>query len=625
MANDDNDGSDPTPLRPPKDLHRGFAYRGYAAAAERLLAAPVRDPGVLVLTGDAGTGKTTLIAELASRWGREGRRVERIASPRMDTEDLLRLVGLALGMGACSAAGEGQPLDAGLSDRDSSPSDTPVTLVVDDAQDLTPALLAALCNLCDSAWRRGVSLQVLLAGREGLWSLLERSEHGEIRQRILVSCRLGPVSRDEMAGYAAHALGVAGWAGDPPVGAETLALIHARTGGIPRLISLTLGHLLLNGRWTGAQAIGAADAESVLAHLAEDYPELLALSPGAAATVDPVDGHPLRVPDATGMPTVLADRICRVAGRASGLPSRVASRDVDGAKQRFPRSSGWTLGWMLTGIAVVVAVALSLQSDLESLGRGHELSLLTRVSGPTQGTGYALVAEDEKGGPMPAAEPIALVPLLAPAPLTEPQNPPAKVTDQGADIRQLVQAEQVSRPEGTAAAAIEHADQAPEDPPARGGRVAGADEPQITPAAQPVEEAQRARQSELAQRLELAERAFSADRLTVPANDNAYAHYRAALALDPGNPRARAGLSNIVTRYRVLAEAKLEKGDSRGARRLASRGLTLAPTDSELLEIKRKAREAGARRPERDAPELLARLEDWLRSGRSDRSLFLDL
>jgi hypothetical protein len=117
---------------------------------------------------------------------------------------------------------------------------------------------------------------------------------------------------------------------------------------------------------------------------------------------------------------------------------------------------------------------------------------------------------------------------------------------------------------------------------------------------------------------------MDSNRLTVPAGDNAYGHYRAALRLDPGNPQARAGVRGIVTRYRGLAEQRLRKGDLSGARRFAARGLTISPRDPELLAIKRKATRPKGLKPEREPPALLARLENWLRSGRSGRSLFLD-
>lgn len=624
MSNDDSDGSDPTQAAPTAELPRGFPLRGYAAALERLLEASRLGPGVLVLTGDAGTGKTTLVADLAAQLAWEGHHVERVASPRMDTEDLLRLVGFARDLGGQCATREWHPSDPEVPDPGQRPAGEPAILIVDDAQDLASGLLEDLCNLFDSLGRQGVSLLILLSGREGLWTFLERPEHRAIRQRILVSCRLGPLDRDEMEGYAEHALGVAGWTGYPAFDAEALELIHERTGGVPRLISLTIGHLLWNGRCTGAQAIGAVDAEAVLSHLSEDYPELLAASPASVASVGPVDAYPPAPPSTAGMPAVVVEGLGGGAEHGARLPALVPGRDLEASDQGLRRAAGWTLGWMLAGLAAVVAAFLL--SNLEPLSGGPGPGVPTPVSEQAKGTGYTVVAEAEKKGPAPAPDPIALAPLLASAPLVpEPPNPSPVVSEERIELDRVAQAERDLSPEVAAVTTTQREGPALEGTPAEGDRVAGADESQTAPAAQSVDNAQGARQSEVARCLDLADRALSADRLTVPANDNAYEHYRVALALDPGNPRARAGLRNIVTRYRVLAEGRLEKGDLRGARRFASRGLALSPADSELLAIKRKAVKAEAGRPERDSPELLARLEDWLRSGRSDRSLFLDL
>lgn len=167
-------------------------------------------PGVLVLTGAAGTGKTTLIAGLAARLEQEGHCVERVASPRMDTEDLLRLVGFALGLQTQRSSRAGLVWEPEHRDSAQCPSDRPAILIIDEAQDLAPAVLQQLCRLGGLDGGQGVNLQILLSGRDGLWRLLERPEHAEIQRRILASCRLGPLALEEMRGYATHALGIAG-------------------------------------------------------------------------------------------------------------------------------------------------------------------------------------------------------------------------------------------------------------------------------------------------------------------------------------------------------------------------------------------------------------------------------
>jgi hypothetical protein len=376
-----------------------------------------------------------------------------------------------------------------------------------------------------------VNLRVFLSGRDGLLGLLDRPEHAEIRRRILAIHRLGPLAPEEMRGYADHALEIAGWTGCPAIGPEVLDLIHARTGGVPRLVTLVLGHLLLNGRLAEAQTPGTRDVDAVL----------------SAAVV-----------------TAALVRLDLTGG---------------GARQAEPQT----------------------------------------LSGQDRGTGYTVIT---KGGikPPPGDPPrLALEPLLAPAPLViEPRPPTPSGGDPDVEGRQTGPSDEGSSVQGAGVAAV--------GPPEMDGpRIAGAEEPADPEGPAMVgEDPQAARGAWIARLLAQAERAMDRNRLMVPAGDNAYGHYRAALRLDPGNPKARAGVRGIVTRYQGLAQQRLRNGDLRGARRFAARGLTISPRDPKLLAVKRKATRPKGVKPEQEPPALLARLGSWLSSGRSDRSLFLD-
>jgi hypothetical protein len=121
-----------------------------------------------------------------------------------------------------------------------------------------------------------------------------------------------------------------------------------------------------------------------------------------------------------------------------------------------------------------------------------------------------------------------------------------------------------------------------------------------------------------------AEFALSRNRLTVPPGDNAYSHYRAVLARDPGNAKARNGFQLIVRRYRHLAKQQLNKRDMRQARLLALRGLSISPRDRQLLEIKRQASVGRVAQRENELAAGLDRVVKWLRSGDSNYSAFLD-
>lgn len=612
---------EPILARPALDPRRSFAHGSYATTTQRLLEATRMGPGVLVLTGAAGSGKTTLIAGLAARLEQAGHCVERVASPRMDTEDLLRVVGFALGLQAQRSSRAGLMWEPEHRDSAQCPSDRPAILIIDEAQDLAPAVLQQLCRLGVLDGGQGVNLQILLSGRDGLWRLLEQPEHAEIQRRILASCRLGPLALEEMRGYATHALGIAGWTGYPVIGADALDLIHMRTGGVPRLITLTLGHLLLDGRLAGARWLGTREVEAVLSHLGQDHPQLLAERSGSPSSAEGVVRHPLVTPSTTGMPGVVGQGKRAIEGRGSGLGSLRVGMALEAFVSGFQGLTRWDWRWVLTGLSAAVAVAYLIAFDL--VGDGAKRDEPPTLAAQDRGKGYTVVPEGEVEPPGAESGRMALEPLLAPAPLVpEPRN--RAPAGEGAGRGQLSPVEQGASPQGAEVTAAERQEADAGSPGEDVGLVAQTAEPSSPATPQGVEEGQAARKAEVAQILERAERAVASDRLMVPADDNAYGYYRAVLALDPGNPQARAGVGRIVTRYQGLAQERLRKGDLSGARRFASRGLALSPRDPELLAIKRKATRPKAAKPEHGEPVLLARLESWLRSGRSDRSLFLD-
>jgi type II secretory pathway predicted ATPase ExeA len=604
-----DDGLDPNLLGQTRDPPRGFAHGVYASALQGLLEAAGTGPGVLVLIGAAGTGKTILIADLASCLERDGYCVERVASSRMDTEDLLRLVGFALELRTRRSPGTAPASGSVRGPSDLCQSDRPAMLIIDEAQDLAPAVLHELRRLVgEFTGSPAVNLRILLSGRDGLLGLLDRPEHAEIRRRILATHRLGPLAPEEMRGYADHALGIAGWTGCPAIGPEALDLIHARTGGVPRLVTLVLGHLLLNGRLAEAETPGTRDVDAVLSLLGQDHPQLPAT---ISEPIVPAGGrlaHPPASPTASGLPAVVSYGGPSIGGRGPGFGAPRA-----GELRGLAR---WGWRGAMTGLFAAAVTAALIGLDLT--GGGARQAEPQTLSGQDRGTGYTVIT---KGGiKPPTGDPprLALEPLLAPAPLViEPRPPTPSGAEPDVEGSQTGPSDEGSSVQGAGVAAGR--------PEVDGPTIAGAEEPAGPEASAVVgEDPQAARSARIARLLAQAERAMDRNRLTVPAGDNAYGHYRAALRLDPGNPKARAGVQGIVTRYQGLAQQRLRKGDLRGARRFADRGLTISPRDPKLLAIKRKATRPKGVKPDRESPALLARLESWLRSGRSDRSLFLD-
>jgi general secretion pathway protein A len=109
-------------------------------------------------------------------------------------------------------------------------------LVVDEAHNLTPAILEELRLLSNVNSERDLSLQVLLVGQPELRAKLTHPELEQFAQRVSVDFHLGPLTLQDASAYVQHRLAVAG--GDSSIfNADAIAFVHARTRGVPRLIN----------------------------------------------------------------------------------------------------------------------------------------------------------------------------------------------------------------------------------------------------------------------------------------------------------------------------------------------------------------------------------------------------
>ena len=227
--------------------------------------------GFIVITGDIGAGKTTLVVHLVGRIDPARITVVKVVSTAVEAEDLLRTVAHGLGV-----EGEGlskaellKQIERGL--HGVARTGRRTLLIVDEAQALPVSALEELRMLSNFQAGGHAMLQILLLGQPEFRDRLNGSDRLEqLRQRVIAVHHLDPMGEDEVAAYVAHRLQVAGWNGRPDFTDDAFPVIHHASGGVPRRLNQLMGRVLLQAALTDADLIDAAMVEAVTADAERD-------------------------------------------------------------------------------------------------------------------------------------------------------------------------------------------------------------------------------------------------------------------------------------------------------------------------------------------------------------------
>lgn len=224
-----------------------FGSRGHKRAYAYLQYGLYQSEGFIVITGEVGAGKTTIVRNLLEHLQSEKVVAAQLVSTYLDADDLLRAVGLAYGLPvrAVSKAILLGSLEAFLCKL--AMDNKRALLIVDEAQNLTPKAIEELRMLSNFQLEEKALLQSFLVGQPELRAMMQGPHMQQLRQRIIASYHLGPLDRDETQTYIEHRLKHVGWAGDPQFEPGCFEQIHLLTDGIPRRINTLCDRLLLAG------------------------------------------------------------------------------------------------------------------------------------------------------------------------------------------------------------------------------------------------------------------------------------------------------------------------------------------------------------------------------------------
>ena len=269
----------PFQLNPDPSFYYGS--RGHKRAFAYLEYGLYQSEGFIVITGEIGAGKTTVVRSLLEQLDPARVVAAQLVSTQLEADDLLRAVGTAFGLPvkAVDKAILLASLEAFLCqlaiDRKRA------LLIVDEAQNLPPRAIEELRMLSNFQFGDQALLQSFLVGQPELRAMMQGPQMQQLRQRVIASYHLGPLDRTETQAYIEHRLKRVGWAGDPTFEPGCFDLIHELTGGIPRRINTLCNRVLLAAYLAEKHAVGTGDVQMIAREIREEMG-------GADAALTPV-------------------------------------------------------------------------------------------------------------------------------------------------------------------------------------------------------------------------------------------------------------------------------------------------------------------------------------------------
>lgn len=269
---------------------KALSYLGYGLA---------QGEGFIVVTGEVGSGKSTLVAHLVDTLDAEQITVGQAFTGKLKGEDIVHIVARSFGLdvdGVEKPAALGE-IEAFL--HDEAREGRRCLLIVDEAQNLSVSALEELRMLSNFQLGNHPLLQTLLLGQPEFRSTLQGDASLEqLRQRVIAAHHLNAMQEDEVEPYMIHRLTQVGWNGVPSFTQDVFQEVHAASGGVPRRINQIANRLLLLGAVEERTQIDGAMVRNVLAELAAEKGDAGEASSSAEKPYEQVNpGHKNDAPE----------------------------------------------------------------------------------------------------------------------------------------------------------------------------------------------------------------------------------------------------------------------------------------------------------------------------------------
>lgn len=281
--------------------------------------------GFIVITGDVGTGKTTLVQALLNELNPEETLVSTVVTTQLKEDDLLTLVASNFGLRVTSGSKALLLRDLERMFVQQAQQGRRALLIVDEAQNLPKEAVEELRMLSNFNFESKPLLQVFLLGQEEFRGTLLSPGFEQLRQRVIATYHLNPLDEVETRTYVEHRLSTVGWNQDPELTNDAFPAIYEFSDGVPRRINNLCDRLML---YAFLEELHRIDADVVAAVSEEIGSEFWSGRPERDAAVAE-DDERHQVFDKPGQPL---EAMARVMFDKANVQQRLASleRAVDG-------------------------------------------------------------------------------------------------------------------------------------------------------------------------------------------------------------------------------------------------------------------------------------------------------
>ncbi len=299
---------------------KAMAYLGYGLA---------QGEGFIVITGDIGAGKTTLVGHLMDKIDPANLKVIKIVSTAIEADDLLRIVATGLGI---DHAGKNKAellllIERGL--HGVARTGRRTLLIVDESQALPTSALEELRMLSNFQAGGHALVQIFLLGQPEFRERLNGSARLEqLRQRVIAVHHLDPMEADEVADYVGHRLQIAGWTGRPNFTEDAFPVLYRASEGVPRRLNQLMSRVLLHAAVGEIELIDARVVRAVVNDQRREMPPVAAqpapVAPErpAAANTNHEEAEPAPAAPAPAPVAAIDDE------RLAMLEARIAEQDA---------------------------------------------------------------------------------------------------------------------------------------------------------------------------------------------------------------------------------------------------------------------------------------------------------